>query len=88
MSSTTTTVTVLFEVTKKLTGGESLCLQYARYNYPDQRQDTAFRFIRRDAANRQKAQRGQAGAGLLSEMKELIAEAEKAGWGHYTGTMK
>lgn len=83
-----TNVTPLFEVTRDLPGGETICLQYARYNYGDRNQDTAFRLIRKDPEGRHKAQRGQAGIATLAELKGLIAEAETAGWGHYLGTMK
>lgn len=69
-----TRVTTLVEVSKKLKGGETLCLQQAIYDYGDGTKDLAFRFIKRGGDGKLKAQRGQAGIPDLDIAEGLIAE--------------
>jgi hypothetical protein len=60
-----------------------LCFQRVRYVYDDGNLQEGFRFIwRRDDDSLQGA-RGQARIPSLRAARLLMAEAEKAGWGHY-----
>lgn len=67
-----TRITVLLEVTAKIPGGDTLCLQQALYNYGDGTKDVMFRFIRRDPNGNMKSQRGQAGIPNLAVITKLV----------------
>lgn len=76
----TTRVFPLTEVTTPTDCEETLCFQEAVYNYPDQKADVRFRFIRRDKNGNLKPQRGQAGIDDLDQALNLILEmAEQKG---------
>jgi len=57
-----TRVEVLFEVYKQLSDGEKICYQSCIYHHGTVCDVEDFRFMRRDAGGKLKAQRGQAGA--------------------------
>jgi hypothetical protein len=74
---------ILNEVSTERPGGWKLCFQRVRYIYDDGTIQEGYRFIWRRPDNSLQAARGQARIPSLKVASSLIAEAEKAGWGHY-----
>lgn len=73
-----TVVQVLKEVNEKVDHGDYLCLQQVIYNYSDGTNgNPCFRFIRRDAQGRMKAQRGQAAIQDLDLIVHMAKKMEK-----------
>ena len=68
--------------------GWILCFQWCLYVYDDGKSQKGYRFIwRRPRAMGRtlQAARGQARIPSIEIAKNLIAQAEKEGWGHYDG---
>lgn len=76
-------VAILDEVTLDKEGHWRLCFQRSRYMYNDGSVQDGFRFIWRRPDGSLQAARGQARIPSLKDARLLMAEAEKAGWGHY-----
>jgi hypothetical protein len=76
-------VAVLNEVTLDQPKDWQLCFQRCRYMYDDGSIQDGFRFIWRRPDGSLQAARGQARIPSLKDARLLMAEAEKAGWGHY-----
>ncbi|WP_426752737.1 hypothetical protein [Myxococcus sp. Y35] len=77
-------VTVLDEVQAKPENHEwTLCFQRCRYVYTDGKKEEGYRFIWRRPDGSLQGARGQARLPSMKIARELMEEAEKAGWGHY-----
>lgn len=76
-------VAVLNEVTLEPANTWQLCFQRCRYMYDDGSTEDGYRFIWRREDGSLQAARGQARIPSLKKARLLMAEAEKAGWGHY-----
>lgn len=76
-------VVVFNEVTLDKEGDWQLCFQRCRYQYDDGSSQDGFRFIWRRPDHSLQGARGQARIPSLKDARLLMAEAEKAGWGHY-----
>lgn len=76
-------VAILDEVTLDKEGDWQLCFQRCRYMYNDGSVQDGFRFIWRRPDGSLQGARGQARIPSLKDARLLMAEAEKAGWGHY-----
>jgi hypothetical protein len=76
-------VQILNEVTHGEPGNWRLCFQRVRYIYDDGSIEEGYRFIWRRDDNSLQGARGQARIPSLMVARLLMAEAEKAGWGHF-----
>ena len=65
------------EVSEKMTDGDTLCFQYAEYQYGDGGSDYYYRFIRKDSEGRYKSHRGQAGIPDTTIITRLMEDMEK-----------
>jgi hypothetical protein len=75
------------EARVKLGGGWTLCLQWVKYVYEDERpSQEGYRFIwRKPGGQKLQAARGQARIPSLAIARRLMAKAEKEGWGRFEG---
>jgi hypothetical protein len=71
------------EVALDKDGGWKLCFQRCRYMYSNGESEDGYRFIWRRPDGSLQGARGQARIPSLKDARLLMAEAEKAGWGHY-----
>lgn len=76
-------VQVLDEVSTGEEGKWRLCLQRCRYVYDDGELEDGYRFIWRRPDGSLQGARGQARIPSLKIARLLMAEAERAGWGHF-----
>lgn len=76
-------VQILDEVEQAWPNGWRLCFQRVRYIYDDGSLQEGYRFIYRRPDGSLQGARGQAKIPSLRIARLLMAEAEKAGWGHY-----
>jgi hypothetical protein len=71
------------EATEDMAEGWKFCLQWVRYFYDDGGVEEGYRFIWRRPDGSLQAARGQARIPSFSIMRQLMSEAEQAGWGHF-----
>lgn len=75
------------QILNEVTGGQEnewrLCFQRVRYIFDDGDIHEGYRFIWRRDDNSLQGARGQARIPSLRVARILMAEAERAGWGHY-----
>jgi hypothetical protein len=72
------------EASVDMDGGWKLCLQWVRYIYDDGGMEEGYRFIwRRPGKGNLQAARGQARIPSFAIARQLMGQAEQAGWGHF-----
>jgi hypothetical protein len=74
---------ILNEVSHAYSSGWSLNFQRVRYHYEDGSFHDGYRFIWRWPAGALQPARGQARLPSLAVIRDLIDQAERAGWGNY-----
>jgi hypothetical protein len=78
-------IQVIEEVSKDIGPDCKLCFQWCRYIYDKGGLEEGYRFIWRRPDGSLQAARGQARIPSIKIAKQLMAEAEAAGWGKHEG---
>jgi hypothetical protein len=71
------------EATVDMPEGWKICYQWVRYFYDDGGVEEGYRFIWRRPDGSLQAARGQARIPSAAIGRQLMDEADKAGWGHF-----